>query len=256
VPPSDAAIIHVGSTSGEVGQPDLSIDVSLEVPSTATQVAGTQNDITFSGGIGAAIQIKAKANGKPDCAVNETIDKGGTSFAFQPSGCSGEACTGVRALVLALDNTCPICGTATEACPSVSACPQVLYTCKIQINGTAATGTDYPLTCSNPGASDPAGQALTTSCTDGKVTVGGVIVPTPTFTVEPTATNTPGVTATATVTATNTTVPTATKKATNTPSSHSNDDDGCAVTSPANSGSGWMLLLPAAALLWIRRRQK
>jgi hypothetical protein len=34
------------------------------------------------------------------------------------------------------------------------------------------------------------------------------------------------------------------------------DDDACAIVSPATSASGWMLLLPAAALLWIRRRSR
>jgi hypothetical protein len=253
VTPPSQAIIHVGSTSGDPGQPDLSIDVSLEVPSAETQVAGTQNDITFSGGVGAAISIKAKGNGKPDCAVNETIDKGGTSFAFQPSGCTGELCTGVRALVLALDNVCPICGTATTECPGVQACPQVMYTCGISINSTAEGDHDYDLTCSNAGASDPAGNALTTSCTDGKVHVGGVII-TPTET----PTNTPVVTPpTSTATATNTPIPTNTSKPTNTPGGHKgNDDDGCAIVSPIDSHGGWMLLLPAAALLWLRRRSR
>jgi len=250
-PPVSQAIIHVGSTSGDPGEPDLSIDVSLEVPSTETQVAGTQNDITFSGGVGAAISIKAKANGKPDCAVNDAIDKTGTSFAFQPSGCSGELCTGVRALVLALDNVCPICGTATTECPAVVPCPVVMYTCNISINSTAEPDTDYDLTCSNAGASDPAGNALTTSCTDGKVEVGG-IDNTPTET----PTNTPILTPpTSTVTATNTPIPTNTKKPTP-GGGGGNDDDGCAIVSPVDSHGGWMLLLPAAALLWLRRRSR
>jgi MYXO-CTERM domain-containing protein len=302
------------------------------------EVAGTQNDITFSGGIGAAIEIQAKA-GKcsvtkatscfvdgdcpegetckgvaPNCTVNPDIDKTGTSFAFQPPNCQGEACTGIRALVLSLSNT--------DAIPSGS----VLYSCLVDIKGTASSGTTYPLTCSNAGSSDPDGVALSTKCTDGGVTVGTetpsttlsadiddttTIIPvastagfptsgaiqigdeiitytgiegntftgatrgaagttaaahsagaavtqvaspaTPTPTSTPTVTETPSVGVTATSTAT----PTNTKKATNTPGgSTGHDDDGCAVTAPASSASGWMLLLPAAALLWIRRRSK
>jgi hypothetical protein len=232
-------VIHVGSTSGGVSQPNLSFDVTLETPLLGTEVAGTQNDITFSGGIGAAIQVKALANGRPDCAVNPDIEKGGTSFAFQPSGCSGEACTGVRALVLALDNVDPIPNGST------------LYTCQIQINGTAAPGQTYPLTCSNSGASDPAGGALTTSCTNGAVEVGGAIIPTST----PTVTGRP-----TTVVGTPTNTPTGgVKTATSTPARPiiiGSDDDACAIVSPATTSTGWMVLLPAAALLWLRRRSR
>lgn len=232
------AIVHVGSTSGGAGQPNLSFDVTLETPLLGTEVAGTQNDITFSGGIGAAIQVKALANGKPDCAVNPDIDKTGTSFAFQPSGCTGEACTGVRALVLSLGNVDPIPNGST------------LYTCQIQINNTAAAGTTYPLTCSNAGASDPAGVALTTSCTNGAVEVGGVLgtpTSTPTVTTRPTG-GTPTNTPTGGV-----------KTATSTPARPiiiASDDDACAIVSPATTSTGWMVLLPAAALLWLRRRSR
>jgi len=268
-PPSDA-IIQVGTVNGEVGQSGLSLPVSLSVPNSATLVAGTQNDITFSGGIGAAVEISAKA-GKcsttkttacfvdgdcptgetckgvaPDCTVNADIDKTGTSFAFQPPNCQGELCTGIRALVLSLSNTDPI--------PDGS----VLYTCVVNIKSTAADGQTYPLDCSNAGASDPDGVALSASCTSGSVVVGGVgPTNTPTNTGAPTPTNTPSVVSTATNTPTSASTPTITKKPTNTPGgSTGNDDDGCAVTAPANGGSGWMLLLPAAALLWIRRRSK
>jgi MYXO-CTERM domain-containing protein len=34
------------------------------------------------------------------------------------------------------------------------------------------------------------------------------------------------------------------------------DDDGCAVVSPTDGSAGWMLLLPAAMLLWVRRRTR
>ena len=34
---------------------------------------------------------------------------------------------------------------------------------------------------------------------------------------------------------------------------HTSDDDGCAVVAPADSATGWLLLLPAAALLLLRR---
>lgn len=231
---SDATII-LGSASGEAGD-TVSFDVTLE---TGTEVAGTQNDIAFE----APIAIASKTNGRPDCNVNPEIEKGGTSFAFQPAGCTvGETCTGVRALVLALDNVDPI--------PTGS----VLYSCNVNIAEGAEDGT-YPLTCSNPGASDPAGGALLAECTNGAIEVGvGPITDTPTATPtetpttpagDPTATNTPPATSTATATRTNTIS-----------GGGGFDDDGCAVVAPAQTSNGWLLILPAAALLWLRRRSK
>ncbi|HSP96128.1 MAG TPA: hypothetical protein VL049_02635 [Candidatus Dormibacteraeota bacterium] len=239
-PPPGGTVVGIGTATGNAGD-TVGVDVSL---TTDASIAGTQNDIAFA----APIAIAAKANGKPNCAVNEAIDKGGTSFAFQPSGCTaGTDCTGVRALVLALDNVAPI--------PTGS----VLYTCQVAIAGGATSG-DQPLTCSNSGASDPDGNAVTATCTNGKVTVstggGGTPTETPTETPEvSTPTNTPSTPAR---TATNTTVPTSTKKPTNTPGGggRSNDDDGCNIVAPAQSSAAWMLLLPAAALLWLRRRSR
>jgi MYXO-CTERM domain-containing protein len=231
---SDATII-VGSASGEAGA-TVDVSVSLE---TGTDVAGTQNDIAFA----APIAIAAKSNGKPDCAVNPEIDKGGTSFAFQPAGCTvGETCTGIRSLVLALDNVAPIPTGST------------MYTCKVTIAENAEDGS-YPLTCSNPGASDPDGGALLAECTDGSVTVGGPITDTPTATPTETPTTPAGNTPTATNTAPPTNTATATR--TNTISGGGGfDDDGCSVVAPAQTSNGWLLLLPAAALLWLRRRSK
>lgn len=231
------AIIHVGSTMGDPGEPGLSIDVTLEVPLLGTEVAGTQNDITFAAPDGDLdVRIRARANGRPDCAVNPAIDKGATTFAFQPSACTGDACRGVRALVLSFDNT--------DAIPDGS----VLYTCQIEIASAAEPGETYPLTCSNAGASDPDGDALTTSCTNGEVIVGGIeATHTPTNTV---VGGTPTPTRTAAATATNT------REVRPTFPFFTNDDDACAIVSPANSHAGWMLLLPAGVLLWLRRRSR
>jgi hypothetical protein len=239
-PGAGGTVIHIGEANGIKGG-SVGVDVSL---TTDASIAGTQNDIAFA----APIAIAAKANGKPDCTVNEAIDKGGTSFAFQPSGCTaGTDCTGIRSLVLALDNVAPI--------PSGS----VLFTCQVTTAEDAADGT-YPLTCSNAGASDPDGNAVPATCTNGAITVGAVGVPTNTPTPTPstgvgTPTNTP--TGGVVGTATNTPVAAHTNTPTRRPtSSGGNDDDGCAIAAPAQSGSAWMLLLPAAALLWFRRRSR
>jgi len=200
------------------------------------------------------------------CSVNPDINKGGTSFAFQPPGCTvGTSCTGVRALVLALDNVCPICAReSTTDCPNLPTCPVTLYTCTIAI-ATGATAGDKPLTCSNAGASDPSGGAVTANCTDGKVTVSGGG---PTATVTggaATATSTPaggtptrtgGAVGTPTVTRTGGAVGTPTRTSIIPPPFRTSDDDACAIASPANSASGWALLLPLAALLWVRRRSR
>ena len=184
-PPVAPATITIGSGRGEAGT-TTSIDIGLSV-GTGALVAGTQNDINFP----AQVQIAAKANGKPNCTVNPDIDKTGTAFTYLPNGCTpGTDCTGVKALVLALDNVAPI--------PDGS----VLYTCQVAIAADAADG-DYTLSCSNAGASDPDGGALMADCTSGTVSVG---VP-PTNTPVP-ATNTP-------VAPTNTPVPPTTP--TNTP---------------------------------------
>ena len=72
--------------------------------------------------------------------MNPAIDKSGTSFAFLPEGCTpGDTCTGVRALVRALDEV-------NSPIPSGSA----LYTCEVAIDGEVANGT-YPLACDNAG---------------------------------------------------------------------------------------------------------
>jgi len=228
---ADANII-VGSDSGEAGA-TIQIPVSLD---TSTLVAGTENVIEYA----SPLSILARSNGRPDCAVNPDIEKGGTAFAFQPSGCTGAACTAVKALVLALDNVDPILTGV------------VMYTCMVGIATDAVDG-EYPLTCTSPGASDPAGGALNAECTSGIVTVGGVVGPTATPTATPVIdTPTPGATSTVTATSTRTIKPT------NTPGGGGggNDDDGCAVVAPAQSSNAWMLLLPAVALLWVRRRTR
>jgi len=237
--PSVATIV-IGSAAGAQGD-FVPVDVSLQ---TGVEVAGTQNDINFM----PQAAIAAGSNGKPMCSVNPDIDKGGTSFAFQPPGCTvGTSCTAVRALVLALDNVNPIPNGA------------VLYTCTIAIAEDAADGS-YPLTCSNAGASDPDGGALATNCVDGAVDVG--VQPTATNTATPsntpvsvTPTATPGTPPppTSTVTppgGTNTPVRTPTRGI------RFSDDDNCQIVAPAASRPAWILLVPAALLLGLRRRRR
>ncbi len=160
--PFRAALI-VDSVTASRGQ-QLALGVTLR--SGGAQIAGTQNTLMFDN---SNVTLNLKTNGKPDCTVNPAINKGGTSFALQPAGCSGSACTGVKALVLALDNT--------DAIPDGSQ----LYTCKVNIAATAS-GTSI-VSISGVGMSDPNGNAITGTGQNGTVTIsGGGPSPTPTAT--------------------------------------------------------------------------
>jgi MYXO-CTERM domain-containing protein len=236
------ATIVVSDIVGAPGQ-NATVTVSLE---TEVLVASTDNDITYPAGVG----VVADNGGKPSCFVNPEIGKEATSFTYHPSGCTpGDDCTGVRALVRAASGAEPI--------PSGS----ILYTCEVTIGSEVAVGT-YPLVCTNDSASDPDGNSVPTTCTAGDVIVGvqpitPTITPTSTPSVTPTAT--PTVTATPNVsptsTGTITPVPTSTVPPTPTRTHKKNDeDDGCQVVAPSESGAAWLLLLPIAALLWRRRR--
>jgi MYXO-CTERM domain-containing protein len=174
----------------------------------------------------------------------------------------------VKALVLALDNTDPIDDGS------------VLYTCNVNIAQTAAPGT-YALTNSLVGFSDSSGGAVLGTGTNGAVIVGGggptstptntptageatntptntVVVPTNTPTLAPT--NTPPTV----VVPTNTPTLAATKTPTKTPSpipptgapAPQEDDGGCQIGTASNGMSGWLLLIPVAGLVVVRRRQR
>lgn len=159
-PTGGAVVLTIGAAIGAAGE-TVTVPVTL---SEGANVAGVQSDIGFP----ADVPIAARANGRPDCTVNPAIGKDGASFAFQPPGCTpGAGCTGVRALILSLDNV--------ELIP-VGA---VLYTCRLTIAATAETG-PYPLRCATAGASDADGNPLATTCTDGGVQVEFVPIPTAT----------------------------------------------------------------------------
>ncbi len=118
------------------------------------RVAGTQNDILFDP---AVVTIARTGNGRPDCTANAALGKEGTAFSFQPAGCSGERCTGVRALVLSLSNVSPI--------PTGS----VLYSCTVRASDTAQGSSRLRIT--RVGFSDPAGAAISGGGVDGRVTI-------------------------------------------------------------------------------------
>ena len=228
-------------TTAPSGPTPISVSVSGNVL-TATltagglAVAGTQNDISITDG---SASFNANGSGKPDCTINSALGKEASQVAFQPSGCSGAACTGVRALILSFSNTTTI--------PDGS----VLYTCNLTVT-KAGTGTVSGVHLSDASGNDitPAG----TGTSSFAVPFGGGITPT-TAPTTPVATSTPVRTATTPAGATRT--PTRTATPVNTSSGGgAQDEDGCQIGTRANAGAGWLLLVPAVGLLVLRRKRR
>ncbi|MBI3784923.1 MAG: Ig-like domain-containing protein [Deltaproteobacteria bacterium] len=155
-----AASLTIGSAVGDPGQ-QVAIDATFRT--NGAPVAALQNDLMLA----SPIRIADSNSGKPLCKVNESIDKSATSFAFLPNGCTPEVdCTGVRAVVLALDNVAPLPDGA------------LVYSCIADIpQSTVAAG--YSVDCSNASASDPRGGALPLRCTPGSIRVQGSEMPGP-----------------------------------------------------------------------------
>jgi hypothetical protein len=231
VPDVPVAEIAVGSVTGVPGT-TAQIEISLNLLESGVEVAGAENVLNFP--------AEARVIG---CAVNEDIGREASAFSLSPTDCTpGTDCESVKALILSFTNLTGI--------PDGS----VLYTCDVALpGGSAASLGTFAVTCSEPGTSDPEGNPLTTTCSDGLVTVEE---PTPTPTPEPTSTNTPEP---PTFTPTQDASPTPPNTATNTPTNTRSigaEDDGCSVAAPRHSSGGWMFLVPMAGLLWLRRRAR
>jgi len=284
--PSTPVVIHVGSGSGAQGS-TATFDVTLE---SGVDVAGTQNDIAFE----PKTRIPLNDEGNPDCTVNPDIRKTATSFAYLPAGCTPATdCVGIRAIVLSLTNVTVIpngarlysCNVAIAADATDGMHPLACT----NANASDPQGGQLETSCTN-GSITVGGVILptpTTTPATGIATMTATALPT-TPSVTATATvGTPGATGTVTVTrtvgtpvatgtvtrtggATGTVTRTVgTPGATNTvtrtsgvstpttkPTARVLEDDGCAVVSPTDASNGWMLLLPAAMLLWVRRRTR
>jgi hypothetical protein len=136
--------------------------------------------------------VRARADGLPDCEGNPALQK---SFLaqFDPSGCVGSLCNGVKAFVFS---------EQPEFVPiPVDA---VLWTCTVHIAADAPLGA-YALTLSDVVLVDENGEELSNvQASQGAV----VVVATPTPTSTPAATATPTASATSSRTATGTHTPT------------------------------------------------
>jgi hypothetical protein len=147
-----AASIDIGSAAGLQGD-DVTIAVSLQA--MGAMVIGTQNRIEFD----RQTPIAARLDGRPDCTVEESINKDAAVFRFLPLDCQPEVdCDAVRAVVLALDNVDPI--------PDAS----VLYRCRIAIAADAAVG-PHALRNREVRASADLGQTVPTTGGDGVIEV-------------------------------------------------------------------------------------
>jgi CSLREA domain-containing protein len=181
--PGGAAII----LSTVMGSPGGQVTFSATLETGGAMVGSAQNDIAFDS---ENAPIAALPAGGPDCTLNPQIVQIGKQplFVFQPPGCSGVDCGGVRAAAIPSFPVVPI--------PDGS----LLYTCVVNIAPTAASG-EYPLIISRVSLSTPEGIAVPGAAgVNGKIIV--VEQPTATPTATSTATASPTLTATATQTAT------------------------------------------------------
>jgi hypothetical protein len=142
--------------SGAAGT-QVALDVTLHT--TGHVIAAVQTDLTFP----VDAPVAARPNGRPACKVNPAIDKPATAFIFQPVGCHvGVDCTGVRAIVVALDSVTPIADGAT------------LFTCTLSIAADAKPGTRL-LTLAALTVGGPDGSVVAGRTTTGTLTIDAAV---------------------------------------------------------------------------------
>lgn len=143
---------HVRAVAGQ----RVDVPVTLAVLSAAgAAVAGTENELGFD----RLTPIAATPSGAPDCRINPDIDKTSGGFVFLPADCTPSVdCTGVRAVVLALDNTDPIPDGAE------------LYRCTVAVDGAAPLG-EHPVAIRNAAGADDAGADLSALGRGGSIEV-------------------------------------------------------------------------------------
>jgi len=217
--PSARAVvtIDVGSATGAPGS---TVTFNVVLSTGGEQVGGTLNSVSFD----PATPIVA-------CTTNPGLTL--SQCNALPQDCTpGVDCQEVRCFIAQLASPPPPIANGT-----------LLYSCSVKVAPNATEGS-YPLLCSGQSASDPDGHTLDVQCMDGQVqVVGPTLAPTATAT----RTQTPTITRTPTATATPG-PPTATPAP-----GGSGGGGGCQIGSMRLRHTGWLLLLPTAALLWWRR---
>ena len=147
--------VDVGSATGAPGK---QVTITVTTKTQGQEVVGVQNDISFYPGGGLVAE----------CAVNPSIQKELTAFAYAP--------TGLRAIVLG-NNLVPIPDGA------------VLYTCTVRLPPAAQPGS-HPLLISRIIASGVAGESLPAIGTNGAIVVEAPPARTPDATDTPVPTST------------------------------------------------------------------
>jgi len=294
--PTVPALVNlvVSSANGEIGG-EVDITVTLDVLGLGTVVAGTENLLNF-GETDGAIRIKAKEDGTPDCAVNPGIMKSlSDAFQPADCEETPEdpACTGYKGIIISLEDVAEIPdGSLLYTCKvQITEAAQDGQTYELTCANPAASDPDgiaISTSCTSgqitvgggiPGESTLA-EAITADATtiplvdastfpdSGTVLIGEELI---SYTgkdgnnltgatrgvgdTEPAAHAAGDVVTLQQVAPTSTPTvggPTPTRSVTQTPVC----DDGCAIASPADSQTGWLLLLPAAMLVWLRRRSR
>ncbi len=172
---SGAVTVSLSGATGVVGtQNDMAFDADVRILSNATGNCAVTTATSCTSDAQCP-DLTAPFSGKepcvnigaPDCEVAPGIGKGGF-FGFLPAGCSGTACTSIRALVLSL----------TDSSQAIANGP--LYTCMVTASATATAGSMHPLTVSNVRTANSSGQAVCgasggPACTsaNGNVTIPG-----------------------------------------------------------------------------------
>ncbi|HVN83674.1 MAG TPA: hypothetical protein VMW17_02395 [Candidatus Binatia bacterium] len=273
--------VNVGSASGAAGT-QVNIDVSLV--GGGAEVAATSNDIIFDGSVVSLTTTCASGTNKgnvcttdDDCPGSTTTGRCNSNSACKINpdigaatpDCIDDPTSGPCKSLNKAVATCP--GPQSDPCPdgddgktrfrgiilatnNTTTIPDgVLYTCTFTIAAGATAGAD--LTNVGASSSDPSGGKLDSTGANGRIDVT-VDTPTPTVTDTPVAP-----TATSTVPPTDTPVPTATKTNTPVPTATNTrapggEDDGCQIGAGHSSNSGWLMMLPVAALIVLRRRSR
>lgn len=142
--PGHAVSIEVGSTSVAPGANGV---ILVKLRTEGQAVKGVINEVHF----GSVVEIES-------CQVNPVFNASG-SVSFLPDQCNpGTTCSSVRAVIAVIDGTI---ADNTE-----------LYACTVMAAANAIPA-QYELGCQEPSASDPAGGALTATCSSGFVEVTG-----------------------------------------------------------------------------------
>lgn len=253
--PLEEGEVRIDIVDTSVAPDAATVQVEVRLETNEQSVAGVQNDIVFDPTVlnlasATACAINPEIGDRlPECdedpqtAPCKTLQRN-LGDCPGAAGCppESEGLRRFRAIVLSTANVNPI--------PDA-----VLYTCEFQVVGAAPI--EAILQNLNVGASDPTGTALnTTGCGAIITTAVDEVTPTPTETVVGPTETPPVVTETPVLPTPTVTVPVPPTNTPVAPAVIEVEDDGCQLVAPAQSGTAWLLLIPAAALLWSRRRSR